>query len=167
MQCVHKRRLCLIRREGRRWFNQPVLNVVQCSHPLAGGSHVVAVLGQDDGRAGGDVLGNHANVHDLDLARSGLVLLSQQVECVARLDDVGADALALAVGADGNVQVLADIDSVRVGDLRVGGFERGQSDFKGRGNLGKTIVCADVVAAANTRHASVVCRRWTRFILFA
>jgi hypothetical protein len=87
----------------------------------------LAVGGQLDDLANGELGRLSGGVEGLDLADGGVVGLGEVVEDVAGLDGVGDD-VAGAAGADGDVDHLVGVDQVEVLDLAVGGLEGGEGD---------------------------------------
>lgn len=80
---------------------------------------------------------------------------------VTRLDLVG-EHVALAAGVHGDVDDLADVDGVWVGDLRVGGEETRERDVEIGGHCGQGVALDDGVGARETQHGDLGGRRGFR-----
>lgn len=109
----------------------------------------LAVRGDEDGLANGNLGRVDIKVDALDVADRGVVLLSQVEEKVTTLDGVGLDE-ALGAGADGDVDKLVGEDKVDVLDLLVGSDEAGEGDLVVGGDVGESVTATDDVGGAGS-----------------
>lgn len=115
----------------------------------------MAVLRQDDLLTGIKLCWVNAHVERLDLSNGGAVLLGQVHVEVTRGDEVGADNVALAAGADRNVDDLRHLDNIGVLDLRVDGEETREGDVEVPGDGGEGVVLDHRVGRWETGHAEL------------
>lgn len=109
----------------------------------------LAVAGDKNSLANGDLGRVDVKVDALDVADRGVVLLSQVEEEITALDGVGLDE-ALRAGADGDVDELIGENEVDVLDLLVGSDEAGEGDLVVGGDVGESVTAADNVGGAGS-----------------
>lgn len=107
----------------------------------------LAVRGDKNSLADGDLGRINVKVDALDVADGGVVLLGQVEEEVAALDGVGLDE-TLGAGADGDVDELVGEDEVDVLDLLVGSDEAGEGNLVVGGDVGESVTATDDVGGA-------------------
>lgn len=120
-----------------------------------GGGNDLAVLGEEDVLADGELGRVNVKVNALDVADGGALRGGKVEEEVAALDGVGLDS-ALGAGADGDVDELVGEDEVDVGDLLVGGDEAGEGDLVVGGDVGEGVAALDDVGGAGSGGAGSV-----------
>lgn len=116
---------------------------------------VLASLWQDDLLARLERRWVDANVQRHDLSNSGVVGVGQVVEEITRNDVVSTHNLALRRRAHGDIDDLADVDKIDIGDLGVGVDEGCEGDVEVGGNGGQSIARPNVVGGSEPLDAGL------------